>query len=205
MVDTPNGETGTQGDLENKANNQGTPPVVKTEVGEVEKLRKEKEQAEMQANMLRNQLKAKEEAEAERKAKELKDKEEYKTLYENTQARLDEKEAEEAAREKKEALRKASEEVLAEYPEEVKLLVKETGLELSSDDESSKEIFKQKLDKINTTVGKQKVSPNNHGTPPESKFSLENSDGVIEAPVQGSKFDEYVASKPGMASMLGNK
>lgn len=170
MADTPSGETATPKPLENNSNVPSTPapaaaspttvPTVNTEDA-VAALRKEKEQAEMRANQLANQLKEKEEAEAAAKAKSLEEQNEFKTLYEQSEEKRKALEAENEAREARKVLRKAEREVLEGYSDEVKALAKEVGLELTQDDDESRTAFKEKLDKISGRVGTQNVGANN--------------------------------------------
>lgn len=211
MADTPKpGETATPATPSNEPSTPGTPapapavPPVKTDDGELEKARKEAEQATLRANQLANELKEKDAAEAARKAKELEEQSEYKTLYEQEKEKREAAEAASAAETKKSALKEASDKVFADYPAEVRELAEETGMQLSDSDEAAIDSFKQKLDKIKAKLPNASVGPNNPKPKEGAKPSMENSDGVIEAPVTGNKFDELVSKMPGIASMMGN-
>lgn len=147
-----------------KTNANPTPvatPAVDT--GEVEKLRKEKEQAEMQANMLRNQLKEKEDAEAAARTKQLEEQNKFKDLYEQTQAKLRETETAIETAQKAAEVKTATDKLFADYPEQVKVIAEETGLSLADTDEDTIAAFKTKLDKLTPMVSGGKVTPNNPG------------------------------------------
>jgi DNA repair exonuclease SbcCD ATPase subunit len=204
MADTPIGETGTPTPLENGATNPTTPPIMekKTDDGEVERLRKEKEQAEMRANQLANQLRAKEDAEASAKAQELKDKEEYKTLYEQKEAELEEIRRERETEAKHAATTEAADKVLSDYSDEVKEMAKEMGLSLQDATDDSTTEYKSKLDKIQARLGGQRVTPNNPGVPSLKKdISGEELRVILSDP---AKRDAYYRSKDGVTAMMMN-
>lgn len=210
--DTPQtGETGAtpQGEeeLKNEQANQGTPPEVKTEVktegqSEVEKLRKEKEQAEMRANQLANQLKAKEQVEEETRKKELEQKQEFKSLYEQEQAKREELERTIEEEKKQKEIDKASKEIFSEYSDGVREIAEETGLVLSELSDEAKAALKSKLDVINSKVVKsEKNSPNNPGNKTPSENSL-SPDEFKEALRTEEGFHELIQKKyPGIANM----
>lgn len=159
---TPTGETASQQPLENNAQPQATAPAVNASDA-VAEAHKKAEQAQMEANMLRNKLKAIEDANAAAKAKELEEQQKYKELYEQERA---ERERIVAEREQ-EAIRKelASEEskLLEAYPESVKDIVKETGISLTDTSDDAKAALKTKLDTIAAKLGTSaKVTPNNN-------------------------------------------
>lgn len=215
MGDTPNGETATPATPSNEPSTSGTPaatppatPPVKTEDGEVEKLRKEmalqKEQAELREKQLANEIKAIEEREAARKAKELEEQNEFKTLYEQEKAKREEAEKERQAATEKEALKEAADKVYADYPDAVRNLAAEVGVNLTGTSDADIDSFKQKLDKIKASVGEQKVTPNNPQPPTKpQKATIENDEGIIDGELTGSKFDELAKSMPGVASLMG--
>lgn len=201
MGDTPTngGETATKQPLEDKAN-PTTPQLEekKTDDGEVEALRKKAEQAEMRANQLSNELKAKNEAEAKAKAEELKQNNEFKTLYEQTQAKLDEVERERQAEEQQKAVSEARQSILADYSDEVKETAKDLGLDLKDVTDGSVREFKEKLDKIQTRIGNHRVSPNNPGTPSGKKeYTGEQLREILNDP---AKRDAYFRAKGGAAA-----
>lgn len=188
--------------LKNDASTPTTPPVVEktTEDSEVEKARKEVEQAKMEANMLRNKLAAKEKAEAETEAQKLVEKEEYKTLYEQTQAKLAEIEQERNADEQRKALTETSQNILADYSDEVKETAKELGLDLIEISDEAVTTFKEKLDKLQTRVSHQYVTPNNPGSPSgKQDYTGEELRKILADPV---KRDAYYRAKDGVTAMM---
>lgn len=165
MADTPAGETVTPESLSNEGTPVATPVVNAADPAEVEKARKEAEQARMYANQLENKLKAKEAEEAAAKAKQLEEKEEFKTLYEQTQSQLKEIQDAQAAAERRAELNKASDALLAEYPANVQTIAKTAGLTLSDDSDEAQKAFKEKLEALKNTVGSPAPSANNPRPP----------------------------------------
>lgn len=186
--------------LDSNTNQQVTPTGNDTQT-EVEKLRKEREQIEMERNLLRKKLEAKEAAEAEANAKQLEEQQEFKTLYEQEKQRREQIEAEAAEREQKQTLAKAKEEALAEFSPEVRELAEELGFELASEDESDVKVFKDKLAKVQERVSvEQKVTPNNPSSP--RKPDAPTGDDLRFALKDPKSFDEIVANMPGIAGMM---
>lgn len=206
MADTPNGETVTPATPSNEPSTSGTPvatPPVKTDDGEVERLRKELAQKELRERQLANELEAERKAKADADAEKLKEKEEFKTLYEQSDAKLKAYEAEREAEEAKAELKSAESEILADYDEAVVKEARELGFSLTDTTEESKTVLKNRLDKIKGMVSNEKITPNNPAPSQKSKPSLANEDGVIAGEISESAFDEYVAKLPGVASMMG--
>jgi membrane protein involved in colicin uptake len=194
--ETPQGETPVVTEPKTNAN-----PAPQVPDPEVERLRKEAEQQKMRANQLENQLKAKEDAEAAAEAKQLEEQNKYKELYEKSEA---EKAALKEAQDKREqeaALKAEQAKVFAEFPDEVRSLAEEVGLNLTDTDEDTVAEFKAKLDKISTKIKAPKVTANNPGNPP-SNVELTNLDfhAIAADPV---KFAEYMAkNSKGVAQMM---
>ena len=136
-------------------------PVNAPDSAEFERLKKEAKQAQMRANQLENQLKEKAEAEEAAKKKQLEEQEQYKELYEQEKTRRETIETEAERKEREEALRKAQDDVLAGYSDEIKSLAAEAGMGLTDVNDDAVATFKQKLDKINDMVGGSQVKPNN--------------------------------------------
>jgi hypothetical protein len=205
MADTPaQGETANQPALENNNGQPTTPPVVekKTDDGEVERLRKEAEQATMRANQLANQLKAKEDAEAAAKAKKLQEKEEYKTLYEQEKAKREEAEREREAEEQRKAVTEAAQNILSDYSDDVKDTAKDLGLSLSEVTDEAVAEFKGKLDKIQTRIGNQRVTSNNPGGQSGKKqHSREELYEILNDP---ARRDEYYRQQNGVTASMMN-
>lgn len=152
MADTPNGETVTP---LAPSNEPGTPvaPSAVNNSADVENAKREAEQARIRANQLENEnarLKA-EQQDAQRK--QLEEKEEFKTLYEQTQARLKEIEDANTAKEHSAQLQTATQEVLKDYPAAVVAIAKTAGLSLSDDSDAARAVLKAKLDEFKTQVG----------------------------------------------------
>lgn len=206
MADTPTGETVVVDD--SKTTVPVTTPTVTPEVksndSEVEKLRKEKEQAEMRANQLANQLKAEQDAKAAKEAKELEEQNQYKELYEQERAKREEIETEAEARERQTEIAKAKKEVLGEYGDEVKALVEEVGIDLTDADEATIASFKEKVEKISKRVATSQVSGNNQPNP-QAKAEL-SGDELKSALRDDKAFHDIVTSKyPGIASMTNQR
>jgi hypothetical protein len=203
MADTPNGETVVVEPPKNDATTPATPPLEdkSPEPSEVDKLQKQLDQERMEKNLLRNKLEAEEKAKAEAKDKELAEQNKFKDLYEQTQAKLAEKEAAEDKAARDAELKAESDKVFAEFPEQVKALAEEAGMNLADTDEETVTAFKAKLEKISGLVVQPKVTPNNPGTTPvvASELSPQQLHETLSDPV---KFEAYIKKNhPGMASM----
>lgn len=197
------GETGMP-----KAPENVTPPSAPTQGNAndtaVEQLRKEKEQAEMRANQLANELKTKKEAEEKAEAERLEKQNEFKTLHEQEKAKREALEAKIAEDDRNKELAKAKAEVLADYSDEVKAAADELGLDLSEASDDAKATFKEKLDKLQQRVGTSgKVTPNNPGAP--STTPELSGDELRAALKDPKKFEEIVSKKPGIAAMMSPK
>lgn len=153
MEETPNGETTNPAAPSNAPGTSSAPVTDNTTSAELEAARKEAEQAKMRANQLANQLAEREAAEAAAKAKQLEEKEEFKTLYEQTQARLNEIQETQAAQERQAQLSTATQEVFKDYPANVVELAKTAGLALAEDSDEARTTLKGKLDAFQAQVG----------------------------------------------------
>jgi len=164
MSDTPtNGETATTQPLDNNVT-VPTTPVVNVDPTVADAIKKA-EQAQMEANMLRNKLKAIEDADAARKAKELEDQQEYKTLYEQEKAEREKLAQERELESFSQTLKSEEAKITAAYPQEVLEIAKELGFSLTDSSEEAVATFKSKLDKVSEKVGaKGGVTPNNTRT-----------------------------------------
>lgn len=209
MADTPNGETVTQGDSQTTVTTSVTPTAAPAAEPSnapdpaVERLRKEKEQADLRIRQLENERAAREKADEERKAKELEENEQFKSLYEQEKAKREAAEAEREQAERESELKKARADVLAEYNEDVRALAEEVGLDLTDTDESAVASFKEKLDKINTRVASTgTVGPNNPQAN-NDKPELSGDDLKIALREEKSFHDLVVDRFPGIAAMTG--
>lgn len=206
MADTeePKGEPETvvTESLKNEAEPKTT-PVQEKEVkdNEAELLRKQLEQEKMEKAQLRNKLEAQEKAKAEADAKELEEKEQFKTLYEQEKSKREEIEREKEAEEQKKALTEAQQNVLNDYPDDVKSLAKDLGIGLGEVSEDAVAEFKAKLDKIQTSSGNQKVTPNNPNLSSggQKSYTPEELRTILADPV---KRDEYYRAKGGVAAQM---
>lgn len=194
------GETATPQAPEN-----GTPTQAPTQGNAsdtaVEQIRKEKEQAEMRANQLANQLKAREEADAKAEAKKLEEQNQFKELYEQEKAKREQIEGEREAEERRKEVEKAKTSTLSDYSDEVKTLAEEAGITLTSADEVEVTAYKERLDKIQSALGRtSKVGANNPGRPSgQPQFSQ---DQMRVALKDEKKFEELVKNRPGIAAMM---
>lgn len=200
--ETPKGETPVVTDPKTNAN--PTPPapqVPSVDTAEVERLRKEAEQATMRANQLANQLKAKEDAEAEAKAKELEEQNKYKDLFEQEKAKRQEIEAAKEKADRDTAIKAEQDKVFSEYPDEVKSLAEEVGLNLTDTEDDTIAAFKSKLDNISSKIKAPKVTPNNPGNQaPKTDLTPQETYEMLRDPV---KFSEYMRkNSKGVASMM---
>lgn len=156
-------ETGAQNEtLENVSVNNEAPQTS----AELEAARKEAAQAAMRANQLENQVKELTSKIAANETERLQEKEDYKSLWEQSQSRLNEF----VEREEKKAFQaevsKKQEELASQYSEEVLDIAKTAGLSLNGVDDADVESFKAKLDAISEKVSKDvKNTPENHAKP----------------------------------------
>lgn len=208
MAATPTGETvaapsnGTPAPV--------TPPTDTSGASEVEKMKAELQQ-QMRANQLaKEELKkltdekeARDKVDSDARAKKLEEDNQFKELYEQEKTKRETIEAERQDMERKSELNKAKSELLADYSDEVKTLAEEVGLDLSSDDDTAKTEFKEKLDKINqSVVASGKITGNN---PRQQTGEAElSTDELREALQNDDKFHEIVTKRfPGIAAMTG--
>lgn len=199
MTDTLPSETVV--DAKNDANNQSVPTTPIVDDSAVATLRKEKEQAEMRANQLANQLKAKEDAEAAAKAKQLEEDNQYKELFEQERAKREALETETEEQQRKAAIASAKDKVLGEFSDDTKKLAEELGFDLSGADDADVELFKSKLTKLEERTGAPgNVTPNNPA--PRNKVSELSQDELRENLSDEDKFHDIVTKRfPGIASM----
>lgn len=165
MQDTPTGETANAGDSKTEVQPVATQQVNATDTAEVERLRKEADQARMRASQLENELKAKREAEEAEKAKRLEENNEFKSLWEQSEAKRKEMERQMEDQQRNQALEQGTQEVFSQFPTDVVELAKETGLSLTDTSDEAKVAFKEKLDRIAArVVTSQPVQASNPNT-----------------------------------------
>lgn len=132
---------------------------------------KEHDKIVMERNLLRRKVEEAEKTSEEARKKDLESKEEFKKLYEEAQEKLREFETRQETAERERKEKELRDSVLQEYPEEVRKLADELGLNWddSSDEETQREQLKAKLEKLspaasgNTEGGEVKVGANNPG------------------------------------------
>jgi vacuolar-type H+-ATPase subunit I/STV1 len=194
MADTPSGETVTPESLSNNGTVPAT-PVVNADTAEVERLKKEAAQAIMAGNQARNELeRIKTEQEA-TKQKQLLEKEEFKTLYEQSQSRLDEITKAQEAQERQSEITAATNDVFKDYSPDTIELAKLAGLGLSDDSDSAKAVLKEKLDAFQAKVGNNAptvLSNNPRQTTPET---VDNASLVARDHVGGESIMAVEAAK----------
>lgn len=173
-------ETATTAPLSNEGTPAATPVVNAADPAEVEKARKEAEQARMRAAQLENQLKEREAADAAARQKQLEEQEEFKQLYEQLKAQIDERDAKDAELARQAELQTATQDVFKEYPAEVVELAQTAGLALSEDTDEAKAALKTKLDAFKARVGSSNApTPNNPR--PQSPEAVNRDDLVKRA------------------------
>lgn len=200
MADTLPSETVTPEAPSNETGTTNTPPQV-TVSADVEAAKKEAEQAKIRANQLANELaKIKADQEA-AKAKQLEEKEEFKTLYEQTQSKLKEIEDANAEAERKTALEAATQDVFKDYPANVVELAKSVGLGLTDDSEASVQLLKEKLDAFKKQIVPSSTpGANNPHAPAPAAASQEE---LLKRMRGGDKtaVKEYINSIPAVQKM----
>ncbi len=182
---------------------------------EVERLRKEADQAKMDAASTRNELaKIRADQEAARQ-KQLEEEGRYKELSEKQAQELKAlKDAQEAETRNRE-ISNATDEVLKDYPAEVIDIAKTTGIGLSDASDEAKTSLKEKLDVIKSKVAPSNVTvdssnPNpatptsNPGQPVElgKPRSIGYDDGTKPySEMNQGKFHDYIKDNPGLNAM----
>lgn len=190
MADTPKGETVTPEALENNATPTAAPVANAVDPAEVERLKKEAEQARMRANQLENELAQKKKAEEEAEAAKLEQNQEYKTLLEQERAKREELEREREAEVHAKELAAQKAEVLKDYPDEVKGLAEDAGIELADTTDEAVTAFKERLDRVSKHVNVASVTPNNPNapTPAAGNLTPQEIHDMLQDP---KKTDEY--------------
>lgn len=150
--DTLPSETVTPSTLSNE-NSIVTAPITDNSSAVVEDAKRKADQANLRANQLQNELDKIKLAQSESQQKQLLEKEEFKTLYEQTQSRLDEITNAQTAKERQEEITAATNDVFKDYSPDTIELAKLAGLGLSDDSDSAKAVLKEKLDAFQAKVG----------------------------------------------------
>jgi len=143
--------------------NEPSTPVVGT--ADVEAAKREAAQAQIRANQLQNELDRIKAEQTAAKQKQLEEKEEFKTLYEQTNGELERIRQEAATKEQTLLLQNETSTIFSEYPEKVVELAKTAGLNLTDASDESKAALKAKLDIFKASVGNPQVTANNPSNP----------------------------------------
>ena len=175
-------ETGSQQQVSNDTSPVAA-PVQDNSNAELERLRKEKEQAEMRANQLQNQLSEKEKADEAAKAKKLEEEGQYKELLDKERAARQALELEKDTKERQAQLEKDTHEVFSKYNPAVVELAKTAGLSLVDDTDEAKASLQEKLDTFATKLGgTTRVEANNPAPTVQTPTSKEELIGKIGDP-----------------------
>jgi hypothetical protein len=215
MADTPPaGETATPGDSQTP----GTPPaapVANADNAEVERLRKEKEQADMRVRQLENERKERETKDAEARQKQLEDQEEFKQLYQVELEKRQKLEADQEAAKRSTELTQATEGIFKDYPTEVVELAKTAGLGLSDDSEAAQTALKEKLDAFKARISPGSPEPSSSNPNPSAPAETGNPGGLgkprslgvdtgqvtINPEPSKQKIHEYLSALPAIEQM----
>jgi len=213
MADTPTGETVTPGDSQTNGT-QPTAQVANVDTAEVERLRKESEQRDLRIRQLENEKTARDNADREAEAKRLKENEDYKALFERTNAELEKIRTDKEAQDREAQVTAATNDVLKDYPEAVREVAKTTGLTLSDDSELARASLKDKLDNLQKVVGVSAptVESSNPTTAAPAATSEQTTLGrpkqlgidngtVAQTEMNPAKFGEYVRKLPAIDQM----
>lgn len=172
-----------------------TPPVDPA----VEAAKREADQAKMRANQLENELKKLNDAKTAADNKQLETQNEFKTLYEQTQATLTKLQQDEELRVTAAALTAATDIAYKDYPDNVASIAKTAGISLTGETEADKAAFKAKLDAIQTQVGgtPAAVNPTNPYQPPTGPVDPQalvtrDANGVSPMAQAGARRDDSV-------------
>jgi hypothetical protein len=172
----------------------GTPPEnsdVTNNAGqsEVERLRKEAEQAKMRANQLANELEERKKAEAEAEEAKLKENEQYKTLFEQSEAKRKELEESSQAERRAAEVEAASKELSKDFSRDVLDLAATAGVTLTDVSDEAKANYTERLNGIAAKLrpGSSPVRGSNPAPPQEqtsdqSKLMTEMKVGSVTSP-----------------------
>jgi hypothetical protein len=216
MADTPTGETVTPGDSQTTVTPPTPAPAATVDTAEVERLRKQSEQADMRVRQLENEKKERDAKDAEERQKQLEEQNEFKTLYEKTNADLQALRDTQTAAERQAELSKLSEGILKDYPQAVVDVAQTAGLNLTDDGEAAQKTFKDKLDSLKEKVapgtGSTVTSSNpNTSAPAETgqtgglgrprSLGVDDGSQTIRPEANQQKISEYISKLPAIEQM----
>lgn len=156
------GETATPGDSKTQVPSTTPAQGGGVDTAELERQKRAAEQSFMRAQQLENELKKFKDEQAAQKAKELEEQNQFKSLYEQEKAKLEEITSQQEAQKRQTELTQATDSVLGEFSQEVAEIAKEAGLGLTDDSEEAKAALKAKLENIQKkVVSTSTPAPNN--------------------------------------------
>lgn len=166
-------------------------PAAQVDPAEVERLKKELEQANLRKNQLENEARAKAEKEAAEEAKRLEEQGEWQKVAEQERLKREELERAQEASNKRQAVNDKKAEVLKGFDQEVIDSAADLGIDLSDDSEDAVTAYKEKLDKLNAKIGSSSgghVQPNNPGAPVSNGERSELIQAHLKANGSSSKY-----------------
>ena len=148
--------------------NNATPsaaPTANVDTAEVERLRKEAEQAKMRANQLENELKKKAEEEEAARQKQLEEQNEWKQIAEQERLKREQLEKDREEAEARQQLESTRNTILGTFSSEVQEEAKALGITLNSTDETAQADFRAKLERLSSKVSANATPSANNPTP----------------------------------------
>lgn len=172
----PVGETGASANSETAGTPPVTPPASNGGSNSETIAKSEYDKLAQERNMYRNQLTDKEKAYQEELDKTRKEVDDLRVKADEERINREKLEQSISDRERQEAVKTKESEMLSGYPDGVRELAKDLGVNLSdAEDEEAVDLYKQKLDKLNAKVGgetppkKQPPVGGNNGKDPDPK------------------------------------
>lgn len=194
------------GELKNDASTTVTPGTDNGSAAEVERFRKEAEQARMRANQLENELKSREQKDVEARQKRLEEDQQYKELADERAKELDtlkKEREEETARAKRES---EQQKILSTYPQPVIELAETTGVSLLDDSDDAKASFKAKLDTVSEKLNLKPGATIQASNPAEIVPNTDSREQLLEGMKVGFKpaAGKFISSMPAIKEMKRN-
>lgn len=204
MTDTPTtpGETAKPGDSQTTVTTTTPAPAGNAvDQAEVDRLKKEAEQATLRANQLANQLKERDDKAAEDERKRLEEQNEWKTVAEQNQAKLDAYESEKKAEAEKKEREEAKTAIFKDYSEAAIDLANDAGVDLADTSEEAQAKLRSTLDKLQAKVADKPVTPNN--APNNTPGTASRGEILQEYAKDGRErtFDAALQTIPGLQAM----
>lgn len=167
----------------------------------------------MERNQLRKQTEEARQKAEEAERKDLENKEEFRQLYEREQQKREEYEQKLRDMEQQREHRELRDSVLSEYPDEVRQLADDLGVQLdtSQDEETAKSEYKSKLDKLHERVqGGQQQQQNNEisvdaNNPAPAQGQQKTKDDLIREAQQTGDWSEVLSTIPSVQQQIGQE